>query len=348
MAGAPTEHAPHGGGAHDEEEHEEHVNHEAWAIPYADMVTLLMALFLMLFAMSTIDLKKFEAIAASLNGELGGAGDAIQPLEGDTGGPDPIDLEGSGGDRKNPGPNNANGSNPIAPSVNPIDTKAERAVEALEREEQLTHARLVEDRSLDRVRAKVQHSARRAGLGGAIGLERTARGLVVTVVSDEVLFEPGSARLQTAGRKVLGVVANAVRGLPNNLMVEGHTDNRPISTPEFPSNWELSTERATQVLRELVERRNIPASRVSAAGYGEHRPVATNATAAGRAHNRRVELVVLSEVPFATAPAVAGPSTPRKPAPVIPDPVDEHEAVTAAPVDEQNANAPAAEAAADH
>jgi chemotaxis protein MotB len=119
----------------------------------------------------------------------------------------------------------------------------------------------------------------------------------VTVVSDKVLFSPGSADLQPIGRQVLGVVADVVREVPNDLMVEGHTDNTPINTAQFPSNWELSTERATHVLRELVERNGIPAERVSAAGYGEHHPVASNTSADGRARNRRVELVILSQVP---------------------------------------------------
>ena len=120
--------------------------------------------------------------------------------------------------------------------------------------------------------------------------EQRDNGLVVNVVTDRVLFELGEASLRPEGRKVLDAVAPALRGLPNALTVEGHTDNVPVSG-RYASNWELSTERATTVLRYLLTR-GVPSGQVSAAGYADQRPLSSNATAAGRARNRRVAIVV--------------------------------------------------------
>jgi chemotaxis protein MotB len=119
---------------------------------------------------------------------------------------------------------------------------------------------------------------------------------VVTIVTDRVLFEPGSDILTGEGLAVIDVISNALAPLPNQLSIDGHTDSVPIATSRFPSNWELSTARATSVLRALVERHSIDPLRLSAAGYADQRPLADNATAAGRSTNRRVEIVVHSTV----------------------------------------------------
>jgi chemotaxis protein MotB len=142
---------------------------------------------------------------------------------------------------------------------------------------------------------EIQRSLDREGLGDTVKFRLEARGLVVTIVSDKVLFDPGQADLRPEGRVVVDTLAAALGRLPNRLSVEGHTDNVPISG-RFPSNWELSTARATTVLRELIEHHGIPADRLQAAGYADERPVASNDTPDGRAANRRVELVVLADV----------------------------------------------------
>lgn len=100
-----------------------------------------------------------------------------------------------------------------------------------------------------------------------------------------------------SGAAILASVAGVIKGIPNRIAIEGHTDDVPISTAQFRSNWELSTARATDVLRYLVDTLGLPVNRVSAAGYGDQRPLAGNDTAAGRARNRRVELAVLSGTP---------------------------------------------------
>lgn len=252
------------------EEHEEHVNHEAWIIPYADMVTLLMALFLMLFAMGRLDLAKFQSLAESL-------GQALNPTM----------AQIPGGSGIAPG----QGTGPDGPS------RAEAAEQALRHQEQLAELRRREEVRLGKVQERIRLAARRQGVLGSVDFRDDPRGLVVTIMSDKVLFPSGSAELQPAGYRVLRAIAHALEDIPNQIVVEGHTDDRPISTGTYPSNWELSTARATQVLRTLVSRYGLQPYRVSAAGYADQRPVATNDTAAGRARNRRVELVVVSSVP---------------------------------------------------
>jgi chemotaxis protein MotB len=142
------------------------------------------------------------------------------------------------------------------------------------------------------------------GLGSEEGVETTIegdRGLVIRM-KDSILFDSGQAALKPAAREVLDKLADMVRELPNQVRIEGHTDNRPISTAQFPSNWELSTARATNVIRHLIENCGLSAKRLSAAGYGEYRPVSDNTTDAGRADNRRVDVVLLPMTFSATEP----------------------------------------------
>jgi chemotaxis protein MotB len=117
------------------------------------------------------------------------------------------------------------------------------------------------------------------------------QGLVV-VATEGLLFGSGSAGLEPSGTAAIDAIAEPLLALTQPIRIEGHTDNTPISSSVFPSNWELSTARASSVLRYLVERYQFPTDRVSAAGYGDTRPVGDNATPEGRAANRRVEIVV--------------------------------------------------------
>lgn len=134
-------------------------------------------------------------------------------------------------------------------------------------------------------------------------LELTERGLVVTLL-DRVLFDSGQAELRADGQQVLGKVAGVVQHqLPDApIAVEGHTDNEPIQHSGWPSNWELSTARATSVIHYLIDQQGMAPARLRAVGYGEHHPVADNATAAGRQRNRRVEVVILPAQPQETVP----------------------------------------------
>lgn len=249
------------------EEHEEHENHERWLITYADMITLLMVLFIVLFSISQVDLAKFEKFKAGLS-EFGN-GDGSESL---------IEL-------------NEGGllSDPQLAQL----TQAQQALE-----DQQAHDKAVDEEqaALQGAQNSIVEDLRSAGLENVARFRIEERGLVVTIVTDRVLFEPGSDVLTADGLAVVDVISDALAPLPNLLSIEGHTDSVPIATSRFPSNWELSTARATSVLRALVDRHAIAPLRLSAAGYADQRPLAANDTAAGRSTNRRVEIVVHSTI----------------------------------------------------
>ncbi len=283
------------------EEHEEHVNHEAWVIPYADMLTLLMALFLVLFALGQNDQEKLDLAAQSFRKELnapgflnfgsgtGGSGPLASGGDSvlDGVGPKPAEASGDGG---SPGaaPTPGEVTPPPIVVVTELDVAATVPPETSDPVDQQLGDPLTE---VERI---VRERAEGTGLADAIGFRREARGLVVTIVTDRVLFAPGEAEIQPDGFAILDVVADALVELPNAVTIEGHTDSRPISTNRFPSNWELSTSRATSVLRYLVEARGFPDTRISAAGYADTHPIDTGDTAESLSRNRRVEIVVLA------------------------------------------------------
>jgi chemotaxis protein MotB len=126
-----------------------------------------------------------------------------------------------------------------------------------------------------------------------VEIEAKRKGLVISFTG-EILYELGRADLREEGREVLAMISDNLKNIPNDIMIEGHTDDLPIRTDEFPSNWELSTARAVNVTKFLIEEQDFMPSRLSAAGYSQYRPVADNSTSEGRNENRRVEIVVLN------------------------------------------------------
>lgn len=245
---------------------------EAYLMTYSDMVTALLVLFIVLFAMGQIDLVKFEKFkngiarsgATPIDDGLMTNGEGIfeQAIIRPEVISSPDDHDGPGGDGTLTG-------------FGPDNADAER--EAFE------HAQ-----------AQITSALQGVEVGSEVSFRIETRGLVITIVSDRVLFDPGSAALTTDGRAVVDALAGGLLGLPNHMTVEGHTDSRPIHTARFPSNWELSVGRASTVLRTLVEQHGMPPGQLSAAGYADQRPVASNETPEGRAANRRVEIVVHS------------------------------------------------------
>lgn len=267
-------------GRHEEhEEHEEHVNHEAWVIPYADMLTLLMALFLVLFAMGRTDLEKFKKLAESFRTEFAGGGSSQLVSIGEGGGSSgDSPLDGGNGVLDNSGTNKPSPLQVAQAVQQAALTEAKGAVQELQK---------VEDGILT--------DAKDVNLGDKLAFRFEGRGLVMSLLNDGVLFRPGEATLQPEGMEVLRLVMANLEDIPNDLAIEGHTDSRPISTTRYPSNWELSTSRATSVLR-YMELQGFDHTRLSAGGYGDTRPVADNTTPDGQAQNRRVEIVILSEI----------------------------------------------------
>lgn len=247
------------------EEHEEHENHERWLITYADMITLLMAFFIMLFTMSQLDLAKFKEFQQGFASQTSGK---------------PINLAADGG------------SGVLDGSAGTQTELLKQAQEVLNKQASAELARKVERERLLDVETEFVKRVSQAGLARKVDFRLEMRGLVVSIVSDDVLFDLGSAELRRDGRQVLNGLAGVLADMPNGVAVEGHTDNLPISG-QYSDNWDLSTARATSVLNYLLHH-DLPASRLSAAGYADQRPLQTNRTASGRAANRRVEIVILS------------------------------------------------------
>ena len=278
----------HGGGGHggghkkheEHEEHEEHVNHEAWVIPYADMLTLLMVMFLALFATGRVDMEKLKKLAESMRHEFGG-GSSAQVVS--------INQGSSGSTPMQGGDGIFNAEKPPAPTK-PTDMQIEQA-----RQQHDLKAAQDEIKKLQEFEETLKTNSNIAGLGQGLDFKIEGRGLVVTVLSDAVLFAPGSATLETNSWMVLQPIGDALKNIPNNISVEGYTDSQPILTSRYSSNWSLSSERANSV-RKFFQDGGIEPTRLAVAGYGENRPVGDNNTPEGRAKNRRVEIVVLTDI----------------------------------------------------
>jgi chemotaxis protein MotB len=133
----------------------------------------------------------------------------------------------------------------------------------------------------------------KAGFIEGITVSASSRGIYISL-NDLMVFDKGSANVRDDAKSLLSLIADIMRNTSNYIVIEGHTDNLPMKTAQYPSNWELSTARATSVLVYFIKEHGIPPERLSAAGYGEYKPVATNSTVEGRAKNRRVDILFLS------------------------------------------------------
>ncbi len=250
--------------------HEEHPD-ERWLITYADLLTLMFVLFMVLFSVASVNTSKFELLKDSLAKafsitNFGGGGAAVLPEQSST--------------QASP---MANGFQNISPQMNPASSPSNLT--------NSTPAQALESAQLSKAKDQIDAAAAKAGLSDRIRTQVDARGLNVRLLTDDVLFDSGSATLRPEAGALLDPVAAALRRLPNPVRVEGHTDSNPISTSTFPSNWELSGGRASAVVRYFVGR-GVPAGRIEMVGYGDNKPIGSNATDTGRQHNRRVEVVV--------------------------------------------------------
>jgi chemotaxis protein MotB len=221
-------------------------NHERWLLTYADLITLLLVFFIVLYAGSQEDSKKFAILAQGLRS-------AFNNVSNDGGGGSSAVFLGSGSA-------NAGGQDQQFADFQAIVQAIKPVVE--------------------------QRNA-----ADKVDLHQEQDRIVIGLTGD-LLFASGSATLRPGAGPILDAVIESLRGKPNEIRVEGHTDNVPIGTLEFNSNWELSSARATAVLRRLVEG-GLPANKLVAAAYGDTRPKADNNTPEGRAANRRAEIVVL-------------------------------------------------------
>jgi chemotaxis protein MotB len=288
----------HGGGGKrrgHEEEHEEHENHERWLVSYADMMTLLMVLFIVMFAISQVDQKKFMALKTGLSA---GFGEPVAVMYGadkllDVGGsvaPDSVNLPGSSGGRKSTIDLSRDVDAAKVAQLANATSKAQVAQEVAK---------------LAKAQQDLKKALAKAGLAKGATFRFDERGLVVTIATDKVLFASGGALLLPEGRKILDVLAPTLKKMPNRLSIDGHTNNIPISTGQFPSNWELSTDRATGVLRYLASSAHLPPDRMSATGFADTHPLLSPKDPRSVSVNRRVEIVVLARVDDSAGRAVA-------------------------------------------
>jgi chemotaxis protein MotB len=254
--------------AHAEEEHE---NDERWLLTYADMITLLMALFMVLFSISSVNISKYKSLSQSLKDAFSG-----KVL---TGGKS---IAESGSDASTTPVQSATTS--ILPT---ISVKAASAAKAAE-EAKTT-------KEFQKIKKQIDAYAQKHGFAKQVQTTITRRGLVVRLLTDKVVFDTGQADLKPGAVSLLSGVGHAINiDKTHPIMVEGHTDSVPITGSQFPTNWELSTARASVVVRFLI-RVGTDRFRLGAAGYANLYPVASNATEAGRSKNRRVEIVLLRQ-----------------------------------------------------
>jgi chemotaxis protein MotB len=275
-----------GGGAHED-------GGERWLLTYADMITLLMALFMVLFSISSVNISKFrtlqQALRAAFSGDILPGGRAIaQPgaTANSSHAPSSADLQSIVPLNLHSSTNleSASASSARSPSSSTQSSSASVAVQ--------TAAAQHEQSSFEQLKHELDAYAAKHGFAKQVNSTIEKRGLVIRVLTDSLLFASGSATLERQADPLLSEVADLLNvDQVHPIAVEGNTDNVPIQGGAFPSNWELSTARSSGVVRFLISR-GVDPQRLSATGYADLRPIASNATAAGRAVNRRVEIVL--------------------------------------------------------
>lgn len=239
-------------------------NHDRWMVSFADFITLLFAFFVVMYSISSVNKGKYETFSESLDQALF-HNEKTQKVS------DPIQI----------------GTTPT--TVQPIELPNLLTAEERELSEEIVQ----EKQRLEEVTKAFQRALQPFVDSQLVGIKKYDF-WVELEMNSELLFASGKAELSSKASPVLQKVAEAVRDVPNVINVEGYTDNIPISTGIYPSNWDLSSARATSVVKELVKN-NIPPTRLSAVGYGEYHPAADNKDEVGRFKNRRVVLVLMSQ-----------------------------------------------------
>jgi chemotaxis protein MotB len=263
----------------------EHESEERWLLTYADMITLLMALFMVLFSISSVNISKYHTLQKSLkaafSGEILPGGKAIAqqgstanasqtPASVELQAIEPVSTEGS-----------ASLQNSTAHGTSSSAAAASQQAAAQRQAAEFQH-----------IKEELEAYARAHGFAKSVKATIEARGLVIRVLTDDLLFASGQATLEAKANGLLSEIARLLNiDQAHPISVEGNTDNVPIHSALFPSNWELSTARASTVVRFLIAH-GVGATRLTASGNAEQRPYDSNATAAGRARNRRVEIVM--------------------------------------------------------
>ena len=257
---------------------EKPANHERWLVSYGDFITLLFAVFVTLYAMSQTDKKKVEQVAASYRSAFGISA-------------------GSGSSSSN-----ILNSSEIMPipslQIVPAPPKKEKHKEDNEKNTDGSDSNkkpLTQGGDSQDIKKSIKISLKPLQLVGDVIVEESSRGLAIRLEED-IFFEPGSAVIKPEALPIIGKIAGAVSIITNQqIRIEGHTDNLPIATTRYSSNWELSLDRASNIMRIFLTKYDFSPVNISIAGYGQYRPLASNETEAGRKKNRRVDIVLLEE-----------------------------------------------------
>lgn len=243
---------------------------DSWLLPYADMLTLLLALFIVLFAMSEVDVRKFERLAYVFQSEFMAGSGVID--DGETIIPEetPADL------------------------VEDLETgRGEDADKEEEKEEDFPDEGVQEYEKLLAMQERIEEYIALNSLTETLGTKLTGEGLLITVRTD-ITFDSGSAKVKPTGESIAEEIANLLlTDPPHEIVVNGHADDRPMNNREFASNWELSSMRAIQFLYLLLDYSDLDPEWFSARGYGEFQPMVPNTSEENRAINRRVEVLIL-------------------------------------------------------
>jgi chemotaxis protein MotB len=261
---------------HKKHHHEEHENHERWLVSGYDMMTLLFAVFVVLFAISSTNISKVKLLEQSLQEAFSG------PVL--TGGRAMMNTGATSEGVDKPPP-----EKPL-PSLTPAQAVAQ-AMNPQDAEEAAKQAR-AEEQSFQDLKKRIDRLAKEAGLAQKMSTTVTPDGLKIRLVTDGVLFDSGSAVVKDVGRPTLAQIGRIIDHEGTHpVKVEGHTDDQRINTSQYPSNWQLSGARAAAVVQQL-NGAGVSGKRMSLAGYAAQHPIAGNATPAGRAANRRVEIIL--------------------------------------------------------
>lgn len=278
---------------HEEPEKE---NSERWLLTYSDLITLLLAFFIILFSMSNVDKEKYKAVIESLGSMFGSVQGTAAPGNGAGGDINFPQFTPSTTTPPSPMPSGGKSASPgTSPGASPA-TSAGRTPLATSTPNNGGIGNAIEVEKMNEVKQQVEGLLVKDNLQNDVTVTVRERGLEISINS-RVLFNSGSADLTASSRDLVRRIADILTPLADNqICVEGHTDDRPIHTSQFPSNWELSQARASTVLRLLLaENIGLKPANLSSIGYGEYRPIASNNTLDGRAKNRRVNIVILKD-----------------------------------------------------
>ncbi|MGM7636776.1 flagellar motor protein MotB [Bacillus sp. Hm123] len=231
---------------------------ESWLLPYSDLLTLLVALFIVLFAMSSVDAQKFQQVSQAFNDVFKGGSGVME-----------------------------------YPNTKPPETADDS--ESQSKNEQISGLGAKDQKELSEMQQKMSDYIEENNLQGKVQTTLNGEGLLLRI-RDNVLFNSGVAEVGEGNRQAALEISRLLEmDIPRNIIISGHSDNIPIKNDRFESNWELSAMRAVNFMKVILENKKLDPRLFSAKGYGEYQPIASNETAEGRAKNRRVEILILPQ-----------------------------------------------------